>query len=128
MVVLYIRDREELGFSSEKCHPKTSRNFIHDSLAALAKPGTAKPKNAFRLTLNPSRDVPFFQLQYVQYTYHGLALCSSSFCWQYKVSIRNRVMQLPCGCVDLSIVTGLIVEIPLVLFFTCNAVQQVKYR
>jgi len=26
-VVLYIRDHEDLGFSSQKCHPKTSLNF-----------------------------------------------------------------------------------------------------
>ena len=79
MVVVYIRDYEELGFSSEKYLPKTNHNFFHDSLAALVKPGTSKPKNVFRLIPNPSRDVPFCQPQYVQYTHHGLALCSSSF-------------------------------------------------
>ena len=41
-VVLYIRDHEELGFSSQTYHPKPASISLHDSLAALVRHSQAQ--------------------------------------------------------------------------------------
>ena len=53
-VVLYSRDHAELGFSNQKYHPKNQPQFPFMT-TWLYWLGTAKPKNVFRSTINPSK-------------------------------------------------------------------------
>ena len=79
-----------------------------------------------------SRDVPFGILQYVQCTHHGLTFVLLCVPFTFADNPRCRFVVTRCMASlqyfckwessVFSMVTGLIVEMVLTLFFVCNAV------
>ena len=77
-----------------------------------------------------SRDVPFFQPQYTQCTYHGptfvllyvLVFFADNARCQFVIARYDFPLAVSCFLPAFSVATGFIAEKFLVLFFICNAV------